>query len=120
MADIISQVELPSQENWLFVEELKQNEKRVFAKAGKLEKETISLLQGVKVVPEALDEENTLETAYYDLESFFQELNIPKGDYKIITRIKDCGPYDSFPGPWSRGFKSSEKIRFCNYQPALR
>ena len=96
MDDIISNVALPSQENWLFVEELKQNEKRVFAKAGKLEKETISLLQGVKVVPEALDEENTLETAYYDLESFFQELNIPKGDYKIITRIKDCGPYDSF------------------------
>ena len=41
MDDIISNVALPSQENWLFVEELKQNEKRVFAKASKLEKETI-------------------------------------------------------------------------------
>ena len=29
-----------------------------------------------------------------------EELNIPKGDYKIITRIKDCGPYDSFKIPY--------------------
>ena len=96
MSDIISSIPLPSQDNWLFVEELKQEAKRSFALAKKLEKPTVSLSQGVKVIPEANDPENVLKTAYEDLNSFWQELGIPQGNYPIITRIADCGPYDSF------------------------
>ncbi|MBR2440658.1 MAG: hypothetical protein IKB25_10715 [Lentisphaeria bacterium] len=96
MTDIITPIPLPAQDNWQFVEELKKAEKRSFAIAGKSVKNPVSLANGVKVIEDAADEKGTLRTAYEDLNSFFKEVGIPAGDYPIITRIKDCGPYDSF------------------------
>ena len=96
MTDIITPVPLPSQDSWLFVDELKKAEKRAFSISGKSIKNPVSLTNGVKIVKEVSDPEDVLRTAYDDLESFFQEVGIPAGEYPIITRIKDCGPNDSF------------------------
>ena len=96
MTDIITPVPLPSQDSWLFVEELKKAEKRRFAAAGKEIKNPVSIANGVKIIENAADEKEQLRTAYNDLESFFEELEIPKGNYPVITRLRDCGPHDSF------------------------
>ncbi len=96
MQDIITPVPLPSQDSWLFVDELKKAEKRTFSIAGKSIKNPVSLAGGVKILKEVSDPEDVLRTAFDDLESFFQEVGIPAGEYPIIFRIKDCGPFDSF------------------------
>lgn len=96
MQDIITPVPLPSQDSWLFVDELKKAEKRTFAIGGANVENPVSLTGGVRIVREFTDAEGVLDTAFADLESFFQELGIPAGDYPIIFRIKDCGPFDSF------------------------
>ena len=96
MQDIITPVPLPSQDSWLFVDELKKAEKRTFAVGGKGVENPVSLTGGVRIVREFTDTEGVLDTAFDDLESFFAETSIPAGDYPVIFRIKDCGPFDSF------------------------
>ena len=96
MQDIITPVPLPSQESWLFVDELKKAEKRSFPVGGNNVKNPVSISGGVRIVREFTDAEGVLDTAFDDLESFFTETGIPAGDYPIIFRIKDCGPFDSF------------------------
>ena len=96
MSDIISSVPLPSAENWLFVEELKNTEKRSFPPAGKPVKDPVSLAGGVQIIKDVSAPDGVLQTAYDDLEAFLDEVGIPAGDYPIITRIKDCGSFDSF------------------------
>ncbi|MBQ9772916.1 MAG: hypothetical protein IJW23_13930 [Lentisphaeria bacterium] len=94
--DIISSVPLPAQENWRFAEELKKPEKRSFSISGSNIKNPVFLSGGVKIVKEITDAKGMLCTAFDDLEGFFREMEIPTGNYPIIARIKECGPYDSF------------------------
>ena len=88
----------PPREEWQFIRELRQREKRTFPPyPGSIDRETIKLAGGIRLVRNFPDSAGMLETAYEDLTHFLTENGIrDNGDYEIITATGNGLPDDSF------------------------
>lgn len=97
MKDPVSAVPLPPPESWQFTEELKKRPSSCFAPGSGMPSENIlNLKGGVKLISQVPDPQKRLATAFEDLERFFNDTGIGKGELPVIARLADCGPNDSF------------------------
>ena len=88
----------PVQSDWKFIEELRLSEHRAFNWNRTTCKGCeADLSEGIRLLPEFSDHSGLLDTAYEDMEHFFDECSISRdGSYKIITAYGDAGENDSF------------------------
>ncbi len=88
----------PVQSDWKFIGELRLPEYRVaYWKRTTPQACEADISEGIRVCSEFPDPSGDLDTAYEDMEHFFDECGIVQdGDYRIITSYGDAGENDSF------------------------
>ena len=94
----LDRIQVPSSENWKFIDELKKERQRYFAWTRRTAVPgEADFSRGCTLTGHFPDPEGYLTTALDDWKNFQHEAGLPEsGPYKVVLRQGEAGPYDSF------------------------